>query len=115
VGPIGPYDIGQTAHQPLTYRNGEESIGKLNPMKASVKMYRRKETLQQAPLNKRKYYRAPRCANETGMATVADCAMDNRLPGEVLGQAFHGWRANGSGPRWTLVTTKEMLQYQGIP
>jgi len=46
--------MGLTADQPPAQTNGEESIPKLNTLRTTGKMFRRKETLQQAPLNKRK-------------------------------------------------------------
>jgi len=49
-----PYGMGLTAHHPPAYTNGEESIGKPNTKKTNITMYRSKETLQQAPQNKRK-------------------------------------------------------------
>jgi len=48
--------MGPTAHQPSAQTNGKECIGKPNTKDANVKMYRSKETLQQAPLNKRKVW-----------------------------------------------------------
>jgi len=46
--------MGLTAHQPQASTKGEESIGKPNTKKTNIKIYRRKETLQQALQNKGK-------------------------------------------------------------
>jgi len=49
-----PYGMGLSEQQPAASANGEESIVKPNMMKTNIKMYRSKETLQQARLNKEK-------------------------------------------------------------
>jgi len=66
-----PCGIGLTAHQPPAKTNGEERIGKPNTRKTNIKMYSRKETLQEAPQNKRKKSCGPGPMEQRGKTTIA--------------------------------------------
>jgi len=73
--PPRPYGMGLTAHQPPAKTNGEESIGKPNTKKTNIKMYRSKETLQQAPQNKRKNSYGTKCRRSGKDKTTVACCL----------------------------------------
>jgi len=93
--PPRPYGMGQTAHQPPTYVNGEERIGKNPPEESNINMYRSKKPLRQAPQNKRKRFAGHRIRQrEGGSKTTVFCSL--RKNPKANGLRAGGF--TGSGP-----------------
>ena len=78
-------------------------------------MYRSKETLQQAPLNKRKESYGPGPTERKDKTTVACCLREFPEPKRLRGKTVSRADCPEIGARQTLGTSKEVVLYHGIP